>query len=258
MKTNGRLALAVCLFALAVPVGGEGQVPGMTQAEMATALSSDDPAVRDRAPRRAIELGWRAGPELREAVIRAAWAEVRGETNRPPGEYLLDYHQAVVGLRDPAAIPLLVRIMAVNPGAAITNALADLGADAFPAVLEAANAGEYRQGSPSLSVLRFMVEDGTVSGEDMSKVREVVRTRLTGRQHWHVVLDAIQLAVVLDEPEFLDRVATLAGDRDAVVELLGPLSGFIRKVQGEAKSLLSGDMLPYPQRRPEPGPQGNQ
>ena len=227
---------------------------------MVTALASDDPMVRDRALSVAMKRGLRAGPELRAAVIRVAWAELRGETNRPQprggehDEYLLNYFHAVAGLRDPAAIPFLITVM--RHGVAAANALADLGAAAFPAVLEAANTEEYRDVRMSLLVLRFMVEDGTVTEENMPEVLEVTRKRLTGRQHWRVVLGAMHLSVVLADPALLDRLATLVKDRAAVVDLLGPRSGFIQRIQQDARHLLSGDQQPYPKRKPFPGPPG--
>ncbi len=261
MRKTKHVALTVWFLALAFPYGVKGQVPPtMTEAEMVTALGSDDPVVRDRTVNLAMKLGWRAGPELRAAVIRVAWAELRGETNRPlPGgaehdEYLFDYFHAVAGLRDPAAIPFLITVM--RHGAAAANALADLGAAAFPAVLEAANTEDYRDVRMSLLALRFMVEDGTVSEEDMPEVVEVARRCLTGRQHWRVVLGAMHLSVGLADPALLDMVAMLVNDRAAVVDLLGPGSGFIQRIQEDARDLLSGEQQPYPKRRPFPGPPG--
>lgn len=262
MKTStSRFAMTVCVLALAIPAGGEGQVSHMTQAEMVQALSSDDPTVRDRALIQATRLGSRAGSELRAAIIQTAWAEVRGETNRPgqgdePGEYVLDYMHAVAGLRDPAAIPFLVSVM--KHGAIAANALADFGAVALPAVLETVDAGQHADVRMGLAVLRFMVEDGAVREADLPKIREVARKRLAGRQHWRVVLGAMHLAVALADREFLDRMATLASDRASVVQLLGARSEHIRKIQQDARNLLSGDMLPYPVRKPWQGPPGAQ
>lgn len=130
-------ATACALLMLATPavtVAQGGEDSEMTEGAAARALLDNRlTPERGRALALALELGPRAGPELREAVIEAAWAEVRGETGRSD-ESVFDYMDAVAGLREPRAIPFLVHVLASGNGA--SNALADLGQVAFPAVLE--------------------------------------------------------------------------------------------------------------------------
>ena len=108
---------------------------GITEREAVAWLAEGTPG-RFRALELAEALGPRASSELRAAVIDAAWAELRGETDSPPeSEELYGYLEAVCRIRDTQAIPLLVEALVHGAGAA--NALADLGAEAFPAVLAA-------------------------------------------------------------------------------------------------------------------------
>lgn len=176
---------------------------------------------RDRALALALELGPRAGPELRAAVIAAAWAEVRGETDRAEvDEEIFAYYDAVAGLRDPQAIPFLVHVLPSGSGA--SNALADLGAAAFPAVLETvSNPDEisYRV-QEGLTALRFMIEDRSLGPREMALVREVVRDRLSEAQFVGVVRSALRLAVELGDPELRRTVEKLATDRTAAKALV--------------------------------------
>ncbi|MYA32210.1 MAG: hypothetical protein F4164_02905 [Gemmatimonadales bacterium] len=258
------------LLALAAPAAALAQErevpPPMTERAAAAALADGRlTPERDRALALALELGPRAGPELRAAVIGAVAAELRGETNRPKeSEAIFTYLEAVAQLRDPQAVPVLVEALPFGAGAA--NALADLSPGSLPAVLEAvANPGErpHRVGN-GLTALRFMLEDGSLSQRQIAPVREVVRDRLTGMQHHSVVSGAIRLALALGDPELRQTVERLAADRTAVEALVSPYlsDGVTRSrshrqridgVQERARALLSGVSFP-PHRRPFPHP----
>ena len=135
---------------------------GITEGEAIAWLAEGTPG-RFRALELAEALGPRASSELRAAVIDAAWAEMRGETDSRPGsEEGYSYLEAVCRIRDTRAIPLLVEALVHGAGAA--NALADLGVEAFPAVLSAVldPGGDPYRVSRGLTALRFMLEDGSI------------------------------------------------------------------------------------------------
>jgi hypothetical protein len=259
---------AVCvLVLLAVPSAALAQARKNSElTERAAARVLLDNRVtpeRDRALALALELGSRAGPELRDAVIAAAWAEVRGETGRAEeDESIFAYYEAVAGLRDPRAIPFLAHVLAAGG----ENALADLGPAAFPAVLEVvANPSETNRSRVwnGLTVLRFMLEDGSLGSRQVALVREVARDRMSGTQDNGVVMGAMRLGIALGDPELRRIVETLAADRAAAEALVSPYlsdgktlrdhQSDVDGVQERARLLLAGragDIGPF--RRPYP------
>ena len=220
---GGALAWAAMLL-LAVPPGAAGQAreerPQMSERAAAAALR--DMRItpeRDRAFLLAWELGPTASPDLRAALIDAAWAEWRGETDRPAGsEAAFDYVAAVMELRDVRAIPFLVETL-IGGG---TNALADLGAPAFPAVLAAVSdpGGHRSRIGNGLTVLRFMVEDGSLTARQIEQVREVARERLNGSSHSFIVTAAVRLALALGDPELRRTVERIAAHRATAEALI--------------------------------------
>lgn len=250
-------ATACALLMLATPgvaVAQAGEESEMTERVAARALlDSRLTPERDQALSLALELGPRAGPELRKAVIEAAWAEVRGETDRADeDESVFSYMDAVAGLRDPRAIPFLVHVLTSGNGA--SNALADLGQVAFPAVLETvANPGEHpHRVKGGLTTLRFMLEDGSLGARAVALVREVVRDRLSEQQDDWVVRNAMRLGLELGDPELRRIVERLATDRAAAEALVSPywpdgeqmrttyLENRLDGVQERARLLLAG------------------
>ena len=270
MRSLGRCLARGLMLAVAVPAAGVAQErktpPSMTEREAAAALADGRlTPERDRALTLALELGPRAGPGLRGAVIGAAWAELRGETDRPEGsEAIFDYLHAVAQLREPQAVPFLIEALVYGSNAA--NALADLAPGSFPAVVEAvSNSGSHpHRVGEGLTALRFMVEDGSLHGGQVALVREAVRERLSGTQGNSVVKAAVRLALTLGDPELRGIVETLATDRGAVELLVSPYladgvtrtryyDGWIDSVQEDARLLLNGggaDIGPF--RRPFP------
>lgn len=256
MRLNGFLVVAL-VIAVPATTAGQAREQRVSMSERAAAAALMDNRLtpeRDRALRLATELGPRASAELKAAVIDAAWAEWRGETDRPEGsEAVLDYMDAVAGLRDPRAIPFLVEVL--NHGAFAANALADLGAAAFPAVLAAASdpGGYSYRVANGLTAVRFMVEDGSLNGRQLEQVREVARSRLSGTGHRSVVTAAVGLAVVLGDPELRRIVERIATDRAAAGALVSPYrpggtlsrrehhEWAIDSVQEAARLFLSGD-----------------
>ena len=167
MKIRTAVLWAAAPLAFAAGTSGQAreEQPPMSERAAAAALMDDRIAPeRDRALRLATELGPRAGADLKAAVIHAAWAEWRNDLDRPlTSEAIFDYMYAVAGLRDPRAISFLVQVL--NHGAVAANALADLRAVAFPAVLAAVSdpGGYWHRVANGLTALRFMIEDGSLN-----------------------------------------------------------------------------------------------
>ncbi len=144
---------------------------------------------------------------------------------------------AVAKLGDPRGIPFLVATL--EYGSISANALADFGAVAFPAVLEAVSdpdAYPYRV-SRGLDALRFMLEDGTLTAGQANQVRAVVRDRLSGAQHHKVVFVALKLALALKDPELRGIVERFADDRGFAETLISPYlaSGAARGSRDQAQ-----------------------
>ena len=223
MRILGRYFIqALWLLALpAVSTAQDQAAAPMTERQAAIQLAEGDWEERYNAVMFVMELGPQASPDLRLAVIDAAWAEVRGETDTPnESEAIFDYMQAVAEMGDPRAIPFLVEVLIYGG----ENALADIGAQAFPAVLEAVsdsdeNASRVRGG---LTVLRFMLEDGVLTAGQTGQVRAVVRERLSGTQDNSVVRAALRLALALGDPELRVIVETFANDQDFAEALVSP------------------------------------
>ncbi len=264
MRIRTAILWAAAPLAFAAGVSGqerEQQQPMSERAAVAALRDNRLTPERDRALRLATELGPRASPDLRAAVIEAAWAELRGETNRPEGsEAIFDYVEAVGRLHDPRAIPFM--IMALGTGNFIPNALADLGPAAFPAVLAAVTDPEGFRGDMvgGLDALRFMVEDGSLNPRQLAQVHEVARDRLSRMQYYLVVKAAVRLAVVLGDLELRRIVERIAADRTVAEALVSPyLSDGTRNrfhednlnnIQDHARKLLAGPVDFGPFRRP--------
>ncbi len=242
MHVLGRyLHFTQALLLLAIPAVSTAQeraAAPVTEQQASVLLAEGDWKERHQAVRLAIELGTEASPELRLAVIEAAWAEYRGETDTPPeSEAGFDYIETVAKLGDPRGIPFLVATL--EYGSISPNALADFGAVAFPAVLEAVSDPDeypYRV-SRGLGALRFMLEDGTLTAGQANQVRAVVRDQLSGSQHHTVAIAALRLAMALKDPELREIVERIADDRAFAESLLSPYlgSGATRSSQSQAQ-----------------------
>ncbi len=263
-------SVTLVALALAVPLQAQDRMR-MTEREAVAVLRDDRTTPeRDRAIALALQLGPRAGSELRLAIINAAWAEIRGETNRPRGlEAKFQYMTAVAQLQDPRAIPFLIEVL--PNGLNASNALADLGSVAFAAVMEAAK--EFDNGTPlyrnvrraggALTALRFMLEDGSLSPQQLARVRELVGNLLAEPQYPLVARPALVLAVALGDSEVRRFVEAIATDRVAAAAHLSPFSlsdgttrnryyeADVARIQTVARQLLAGVSVP-PLRRPFP------
>ena len=263
-----RAGTVVAAWVLAVPAWAAAQererVQPMTESAAVRALMDDQaPEERRRALSLALDLGPRAGRELKAAVIEAAWAEWRVDRRTgaaivgelQASETGLDYMQAVVEGRDPRGIPLL--IAAPVGSRAIPSALADFGpALTFAPVLAAADPEGHRYVvTKCLTALRFMVEEGTLSPRHLTQVREAIRERLHGPQDYSIVVHAVRVGVALGDSELRRRIEELATDRASVEEMLvSPDSDtyYPDYVQEQARAALSGDPLPPYRLPPRP------
>ena len=245
---------ALLLLALpAVSTAQERAAAPVTERQAAVQLVEGDWEERYNAVMFVMELGPQASPDLRLAVIDAAWAEVRGETDTPnESEAVFDYMQAVAEMGDPRAIPFLVATL--EYGSISANALADFGVEAFPAVLKAvSDPDEYASRiGKGLTTLRFMIEDGTLTAGQTDQVRTIVRRCLSGKQPVTVVRAAVRLALTLKDPELRGIVETFANDRVFAETLVSPYlpSGnpmeaeshaqFVNSIQMDARTFLDG------------------
>jgi hypothetical protein len=99
----------------------------------------------------------------------------------------------------------------------VRDALADFGERAAPAVLAVVNSPDahYSAVDEGLITLRFMVE-GTgprpLSAGTLDQIRGAARQRLTGKQYFTTLWRAIDLAVVLKDPNLRQTVQALASD----------------------------------------------
>lgn len=223
MAEAGRVlpgVVALALLAPAPPLAAQEAAP-MTEREAAALLADGDWRERDRGLEVALELGPRAGDELRLALIDATWAELRGGTDTPPeSEAILAYLNAVVELRDPRAIPVMVEALSMGG----TNHLADFGAEAFAPVLAAvSDPDEHRSRvGNGLTVLRFLLGDGVLGAGQLERTRAAVRERLSGTQDFIVAKAAARLALALGDPELREIVERIASDRAVAEALVSP------------------------------------
>lgn len=255
LTTLGRSVLAAAVVVSVVPNMVAAQKDSvsarLSEAEAVRALSTGElTSERNLAVMLATELGPHATPALRTAILREAWAELRGERGRPLDEHISAYIYAVAQLRDPASVPFLVETMRYSSSAA--NALADIGAVALPPVLAAVNDPETDQAGvrKGFTVLRWMIEEGIPDAAQTGEIRDAALRRLTsGPQMTLAIFGALHIAVVLREPELLNVAKALAHEPGALEALAASQSqvGWIRQ---EARDLLSGARKPFPERRP--------
>ena len=270
-------ARLAALLATAAPVATvSGQVPDTihTQADAVAALRSGDIGARSRAIAFADRLGWRASPEFKAAVIEAAWQYMRGDapqadanaTEYDDHEEVFEWFEAVIRTHDPAGIPFLVE-HAIGNGNRVTNALADFGQVALAAVLEASEQGPIgvvRVNSTvqgALQTLRYLVEDGSIDATYRPQAIAAARQRLTEGPHdYGVVRNAMELALVLQDPELLELLERLALDPAVMVDLLGtaqvegrdavfPDAPLVLEMQIHARGLLAGTIQPGGRRK---------
>lgn len=230
------LLFASLLFAAALHARRvEAQVD---QSALAAQILRGGAAERTRAVEAARTLGpQKIGQELRVALITALEregqvealryaADDRGEKLEPREnpEFIFQVAGVVAELRDPEAIPALVGALGTGSGSPVIRALVDFGEQAVPALLTAVTAPETRHYvvDDALLVLRFLVEGAgprplTLAARD--RIVPAAIQRLNARQPGigTTLRRAIDLAVILGDPELRRIVQAIASDRNELI-----------------------------------------
>lgn len=201
------------------------------------------------------------GPELRAALITLLERKHRIiEETRRRGEFLANVDDpefiarvayVVAGLRDPRSISALSKAdYAPRP---VIQALAAFGERAAPALLAVVTSTEshHNEVDHCLLALRVIVEGSgarPLSAETLDEIRRAAQQRLTERQQsFTTVWRAIDLAMVLDDPDLKRIVEALALDRNEVVARGVEAPDLIERTQKHAAQRLAGvPALPRP------------
>ncbi len=209
----------------------------------------------------AMTLGSQAtGPELRAALItllernnrildEAAKRKVTLDRLIDP-EFVAHVAHAVSQLEDPQAIPALAGALG-SGSTLVPDALADFGERAAGAVVRVVTNPETRDHEAvddGLLSLRFMVEGGgarPLSAGTLGEIRRVAKQRLTGKQYAPTLWKAIDLAVVLGDPDLRRIVESLAADRSEVVARGIEHAGLIDATQKLAAGRLAAGGRPF-------------
>ena len=235
------------------------QRPAASEAEALAALSGADPDARVGALAFMNDIGWRASDELKSAFFDAAWRHMR-QLDVEPSHYSDEaWHYITVAIRthEPAGIPLLVEHALGVTGEVVTNALADFGAVALPALLDYVRPdtlkppGDARviRVASAIRTLALIAEDGPIPPGMRPRFVEAARNPLTPLPQepfvafsapyvqWHVSR-AMELAVALGDPDLRALVEHLT-DLRAVQDLVGYISAheFLHTL---ARDLLAG------------------
>lgn len=247
-------ALQVVTLATAT---GQAQVDQHSLAQQIFGGNVED---QGRAVWAAMTLGpQRTGPELRAALItllernnrivnEVAKQNVALDAFVDP-EFVAHVAHAVAQLEDPQAIPALAGALG-SGSTLVPDALADFGEQAAAAVLRAVTDPEtrYEAVSDGLLSLRFMVEGRgarPLSAGTLSEIRRVAKQRLTGKQDAATLWKAIDLAVVLGDPELRRIVESLAADRGEILARGIEHSGLIEYTQRLAAGRLANLGRPF-------------
>jgi hypothetical protein len=230
MKTRRQIAL-VAVVLLAAPLRAAALQSPADQFSIAAQLLSEDRNERNKA----FELARTIQPEdvsprLRAALIALLTKEneiVREAARRDEPlayfddpEFIASLSRFVGELRDPRAIPALSE--AIYGGVTVMRALAAFGEPAVAPVVKVVSSSEshYNAVNHGLITLRLIVE-GTpaqpLSKASLEQIRGAVEQRLTGKQYFTILWQAIDLAVVLDDARLRGIVETLATDWNVVL-----------------------------------------
>jgi hypothetical protein len=263
MMTTQRSAVLLVTTLLATVLHATLVGAQVDQRVIAQQLLGDNGGERHRALDVAQAIGGEnTGPELRAALIAllergnrmAVEAARRGEAfaKFEDPEFIARVARVVTGLKDPQAIPALAGALGLwSP--AVDDALADFGEQAAPAVLGVVTSSSSRPSAVNsgLVTLRFMVEAaGTrpLSASTLEEIRRVAELRVTGRQQSITTLwEAIDLAVVLNDPGLRRTVESLASDPHEVIARGVTDLHLIKQTRQRAADRLAG-VRPLPRR----------
>jgi hypothetical protein len=254
---------AAVLLLLLHPPSLQGQVD---QASLAQQLRSASVAEQDRALAEVLALAPdEIGPELRvtliaelEKVVRAHRAHRKARKlgqPLPPVEdpkFILPLSRAVAGLNEPRAIPALAG--GLGTGGTVIRALVEFGDQSAAAISSVVRSVERStpEVNDGLIALRFLIERAEthpVSPGTLEEIRSVahehllrspVSDRTGGTLRW-----AVDLAIVLGDPDLREIVALLATDETALIERGITDPDDISRTQARATDGLAG-RLPLP------------
>lgn len=199
----------------------------------------------------------RIDPNLRAALITALEREGSLNAQRRRGEIEFQKNpELIAGLahlvaefRDPRSISALAGALGASPPAVF--ALADFGEPAAQPVLDVVtstdDASVIMDGLTSLRLMAEGVGARPLTTKTLNDIRRVAEQRLTGRQFVTTLWRAVDLAVVLNDPDLRRTVELLASDESAVVA-----RGITDRELIEATQKLAADRLagvpPLPRR----------
>jgi len=229
-----RRTLLATLF-LATPLQAQ-----VDQQALARELMSGDPNALAQAQR----LGrGNTGPDVRAALIALLEKNNQAEEgNVANPEFVVHVAHTVSQLGDPAAIPALAGALG-SGSMLVRDALAEFGDRAAPEVLRVVTspASHYSAVDQGLIALRFMAEGhgGRLSPATLDRIRGAAMQRLTGRQYFTTLWQAIDLAIALNDAELRQIVESLAASRDTVAArgIVNPL--IIERTQTRATTRLA-------------------
>ncbi|MGH7528753.1 MAG: hypothetical protein ACREMN_00060 [Gemmatimonadales bacterium] len=237
----------------------------VSQQVLAQQLLGSNRAERDRALAQVQAIGpQNIGAQLREALITlldrsnriVLEAEKRQQAldNYEDPEFIAHLAHVVSQLEDPRAIPALAGALG-SGSTLVTDALADFGEPAVPDVVRVVTSPDspYSAVDEGLLALRFMVEGrgGRLSARTLDRIRDAAKQRLTGKQSFTTVWQAIDLAVALRDAELRRIVESLAADGDAVAALGIDNPEIIELTRQRAAGRLAGGRMLPQYRSPE-------
>ncbi len=229
----------------------------VTQGQLVDQLRLGDRAAQFSATQRVLDMGpEHADPSVREALIsalaeegdlQAAWR--RGDAPRPEHPEMIARMAWVVSQwEEPQVIEPLAKALGTGSGA--IRGLVRFGEPAVRATVEAARTregiGSTAIATDALLALRFLAEGvGRTPLSDSSRelITMVARERLEPRQPYAPILRrAIDLAVVLGDPELMAIVEAMASDPAEVeARLENPEPERVEQTRRWAAERLSGE-----------------
>jgi hypothetical protein len=250
LRWTSKAALLLCF------AGGAAQAQ-VDQVQLVEQLRHGGRAAQFSATQRVLDMGPElADPSVREALIlaladegerRAAWR--RGEAPRQEHPEMIARMAWVAShWEEPQAIEPLAKALGTGSGA--IRGLARFGEPAVRAAVEAARTregiGSTAIATDALLALRFLAEGvGRTPLSDTSRelITTVARERLQPRQPYAPILRrAIDLAVVLGDPELMEIVEAMASDPAEVeARLENPEPERVEQTRQRAAERLSGE-----------------
>lgn len=259
----GRTHVVLVVAVLALTLATATVQAQVDQRALAQRIVGTNPTDQDNAVAQVLALGpQNAGPELRAAlitlldrnnrlVIQAVKRDEAVETLVNP-EFVAHVAHVVSQLEDPNAIPALAGALGTG-STLVRDALADFGERAAADVLRVVTALARSDDAVNdgLTTLRFMVEGARtrpLSAGTLDAIRRAAKQRLTGKQYFTTVWQAIDLAVTLQDAELRRTVQSLATDRNEVVARGIEEPDLIELTQKRAAGRLAGGP-PLPRHR---------